>query len=270
MPPLLRLIHPAPAAAVIALATALAAILATDGSGAWWRIGLVAAAVAGSQIVTGALNDWADRDRDAFSGQDKPIPAGLVTPASALRLAAAGALLQLGASLSLGPAFALLGAAATASAVGYDLWLSRTPLSVLPYLVSFGILPLWIATGVEAPLDRVTGAVPLAAAFAGAAHLANTLRDWETDARSGSRSLAQVLGRRTSHAVASGLSLAVGLGVGAALLAGGRLTPGVAAGGLIGLLAVGAGARSERWLWRGQLFAAVAWTVAWALSGART
>jgi 4-hydroxybenzoate polyprenyltransferase len=255
---------------VIALATALAAILAADAQAVWWRIALVAAAVAGSQVVTGALNDWADRDRDAASGQDKPIPAGLVSPGGALRLAAAGAVLQLAASLPLGAAFVLLGAAATASAVAYDVWLSRTPLSVLPYLVSFGILPLWVASGVGAPVERVAGAVPLAAAFAGAAHLANTLRDWDTDARSGSRSLAQVLGRRTSHIVASGVRLGVGRGVGVALLAGGRVTPGVAVGGLIGLGAVGAGALAERWLWRGQLVAAVAWTVAWALSGAGT
>jgi hypothetical protein len=48
------------------------------------------------------------------------------------------------------------------------------------------------------------------------------------------------------------------------------MTPGVAVAGIIGLAAVAAGARSERWLWRGQLVAAVAWTVAWALSGAGT
>ncbi|MEO8246101.1 MAG: UbiA family prenyltransferase [Chloroflexota bacterium] len=268
MPPLLRLIHPAPAVAVVALAAALAAIL---GAGAGpWRIALVVVAVGGSQVVTGALNDWADRGRDAASGQDKPIPAGLVTPAAALRLAVAGAIVQLAASVPLGAGFVLLGAVATMSAVAYDLWLSRTPLSVLPYLVSFGTLPLWVATGVGAPPERVLGAVPLAAAFAGAAHLANALRDWETDAASGSRSLVQVLGRQRSRVLASGVSLAVGIGVGASLLVGGRVTPGVAGGGLIGLAAVGAGAISERWLWRGQLVAAVAWTVAWALSGAGT
>lgn len=268
MPALLRLIHPAPAAAVITLATALAIIVGADAEP--WRIALVVVAVAGSQVVTGALNDWADRDRDAASGQDKPIPAGLVTPSAALGLAGAGAFVQVVASLPLGAAFVGLGATATLGAVAYDLWLSRTPWSVLPYLVSFGILPLWVATGVGVPPERVVGAVPLAAAFAGAAHLANTLRDWEADAGSGSRSLAQVLGRGTSRMIASGVSLAVGIGVGVALLAGGRVTPGVAVAGIIGLAAVGAGAFAERWLWRGQLVAAVAWTVAWALSRAGT
>jgi hypothetical protein len=126
-----------------------------------------------------------------------------------------------------------------------------------------------VASGVGVPIDRVLAAIPLAGAFAAAAHLANTLRDWETDAAGGSRSLAQVLGRDASRAVAIGLTLAVGLGVGGALLLAGRMTPPVAAGGLIGLGAVGLGAVRAAWLWRGQLVAAVAWTVAWALSTAR-
>jgi 4-hydroxybenzoate polyprenyltransferase len=269
MPQLLRLVHPAPALAVTLLSVALAAILGA-GSVDAWRILLVGCAVAGSQVLTGALNDWADRDRDAASGQAKPIPAGLVAPRTALRLAAAGLVLQVVASAPLGPAFLLLGLLAAASAVAYDLWLSRTPLSVIPYLFSFGVLPIWVAAGVEVPFERVAAAVPLAATFAAAAHLANTLRDWEVDAGSGSRSLAQTLGRRTSRTVASALSLAVGIGVGVALLLGGRLTPPVGLAGGIGLAAVSIGAASETWLWRGQLVAAVAWTVAWALSVAGT
>ena len=271
MPHLLRLVHPAPALAVVVLSIALAAILAGDRAATdAWRVILVGCAVAGSQVLTGALNDWADRERDAASGQPKPIPGGLVAPRTALRLAAAGFVVQVAASVPLGTSFVLLGLLAAGSAVAYDLWLSRTPLSVLPYLVSFGVLPLWVATGVEVPLERVAAAVPLAATFAAAAHLANTLRDWEVDAGSGSRSLAQTLGRRTSRITASVLSLAVGVGVGAALIVGGRLTPPVALAGGIGLAAVGIGAASEAWLWRGQLVAAVAWTVAWGLSGAGT
>jgi 4-hydroxybenzoate polyprenyltransferase len=268
MPPLLRLIHPAPAAAVVLLATALAAILAVErGPVDPARVALVALAVAGSQVATGALNDWADRDRDAASGQPKPIPAGLVTPGAALVVATIGALLLVAASVPLGPAFLALGLVATGSAVAYDLWLSRTPASALPYLVSFGVLPAWVASGVGAPVERVVAAIPLAAAFAAAAHLANTLRDWDADAAGGSRSLAQVLGRGTSRGLAIGMTLAVGLGVGGALLVG-RMTSAVAASGLIGLAAVGVGTLREEWLWRAQLVAAVAWTVAWALSTA--
>lgn len=267
MPPLVRLIHPAPAAAVILLTAALAVLLGGEqGHVEVWRVALVVAAVTGSQVLTGALNDWADRDRDAATGQAKPIPAGEVTPAGALRLAVAGALVQVAASLPLGAAVTLLGIVASAAAVAYDLWLSRTPASVVPYLVAFGTLPLWVATGMGVAPERVLPAMPLAAGFAASAHLANTLRDWELDAAGGSRSLAQVLGRRASRLVAGGLSLGVGVGVGGGLLVDGRLTPVVAAAGFIGLAAIAIGMRREAWLWRAQLVAAVAWTIAWALS----
>jgi 4-hydroxybenzoate polyprenyltransferase len=144
--------------------------------------------------------------------------------------------------------------------------LSRTPLSPLPYLVSFAVLPAWIAAGVDVPLGRVAAGIPLAAAFAVAAHLANTLRDFDGDAAVGSRSLAQRLGRRRTRRLAGGLALAVGLGVGAALLLGGRATAPSLVLGAIGIGLVAAGLTDERRLWRAMLLAAVAWTVAWALS----
>jgi 1,4-dihydroxy-2-naphthoate octaprenyltransferase len=173
---------------------------------------------------------------------------------------------QLAASWRTGTLPLVLGAAASGSALAYNLFLSRTPFSPLPYLVSFGLLPAWIAAGVGVPIERVLPAIPLVAPFAMAAHLANTLRDFEADAAGSSRSLAQVLGRRASHLLAAGLALAVGLGVGGALLIGGRVPPGSIALGVIGLAGVAAGATSERRLWYGILVAAVCWTAAWALS----
>jgi 1,4-dihydroxy-2-naphthoate octaprenyltransferase len=112
----------------------------------------------------------------------------------------------------------------------------------------------------------VLPAIPLVAPFAMAAHLANTLRDFEADAAGTSRSLAQVLGRRASRLLAAGLALAVGLGVGLALLIGGRATAGSVVLGVIGLLGVAQGLPSERRLWYGILVAAVCWTAAWGLS----
>jgi 4-hydroxybenzoate polyprenyltransferase len=264
---LARLVHPAPTVAVVALSAALGAILELEAgvdvpSG---RLLLITAAVLGSQILTGALNDWADRDRDAMAQPTKPIPAGLVSPSAALSLALAGFILQLAASAPLGWLPLLLGLVASGSAVAYNLWLSRTPASVLPYLVSFGTLPLWVAAGVDVSLDRVAIAAVLVAPFAAAAHLANTLRDFEADARLGARNLAQVLGRRRAFALAWGLALGVGLVVGATLLLEGRLGPGPLGLGAVGIAAILQGARGPRLLWFGMLVAAVAWTAAWAL-----
>jgi 4-hydroxybenzoate polyprenyltransferase len=263
---ILRLVHPAPTVAVVALSAALAFILA-DPSGPVLvdRLALTTATVLGSQVLTGALNDWADRDRDRLARRRKPIVEGLVTPRGALALAAAGGALQLAASVPLGALALLIGVAASASAIAYNLWLSRTPLSVLPYLVSFGLLPLWIAAGMDVPLSRVAAAPVLVGPFAAAAHLANTLRDFETDQRTGSRNLAQVLGRRRAFAIALGMAMAVGIGVGVAFLLGGNLRALTAVLGFAGLAAVAQGAAGPARLWTGMLIAAVLWTAAWAL-----
>ena len=266
MVPILRLVHPAPTLAVVTLSAALAAILGSQsGSISPVRLVLTTAAVLGSQIVTGALNDWADRDRDRLTGRAKPIPEGRVSAARALGVAGFGGLVQLAASIPLGGLALLLGAAASASAVAYNLRLSRTPLSVMPYLVSFGLLPLWIAAGMDVPLERVAAAPLLVGPFAAAAHLANTLRDFDTDAGIGSRSLAQVLGRRRAFGTAFALAMAVGIGVGLSFTAGGSLDLPTAILGLAGLAAVAQGVAGPGRLWAGMLIAAVVWTAAWAL-----
>lgn len=254
--------------AVTVLSGVLGAILLTqvdhpiDG-----RLWLTVAAVAGSQVFTGTTNDLADRARDADGGRiEKPIPAGDITPSLALWVASAGLGIQLAASLRLGTSALLLGLAASASALAYNLVLSRTPLSPIPYLVSFGLLPLWIAAGVGIDPGLVLPAVPLAALFAASAHLANTLRDFDADAATESRCLAQVIGRRAAQRLALGTALAVGIGVGLALVIGGRAGPASLGLGGIGLAAVMLGAADERRQWHAILVAAMAWTAAWALS----
>ena len=267
MPAAIRLIHPAPAAAVIALSSVLGAILlAQAGLPPGWRLLLTAVAIAGSQVFTGALNDLADQRRDTATGRvEKPLPAGAITRRGAREVAGFGLVVQVAASWPLGVVPTLLGLAAVASAAAYDLALSRTPLSPLPYLVSFGLLPAWIAAGVGVDLGRILPAVPLAALFAAAAHLANTLRDFDADAAGGSRSLAQLLGRRWARWLATGCLLAVGIGIGLALAIGGAGWVSLALGA-VGLGVVIAGSQRERWLWYAILVAAVVWTAAWALA----
>lgn len=263
-----RLVHPAPTLAVTALSAALGAILLAQAGrpidGRWI---LTVLAVLGSQIATGAGNDLADLAEDtAAARRSKPLVDGSLSIGAAVWIASAGLALQLVASLPLGATFLLLGAVAVASAAAYNLWLSRTPWSVVPYIVSFGILPLWVAAGVGVGLERVATAAILVAPFAAAAHLANALRDFDADAAAGSRNLAQVLGRAAAHRVAFGLAIGVGAAVAIGLAFGGRASVPSVAFGLIGLAGVLSGASSAERLWRGMLLAAVCWTIGWALA----
>lgn len=263
-----RLVHPAPTAAVTLLSTALASILAAEGGGPIdaATIALITASVLGSQVFTGAINDLTDQSRDAILRPEKPLPAGELSASAALWVAAGGLALQIGASARLGPLPLILGLAATASALAYNLWLSRTPLSVVPYLVSFALLPMWIAASLGIPLARVAPAALLVAPFAAAAHLANTLRDFDADAALGSRCLAQVLGRQNAHRLAVGLAVGVAVVVALSFALADRLEPASVVLGVLGLVAILRGWSDVPKLWQGILAAAPLWTIAWALA----
>lgn len=263
-----RLVHPAPTAAVTLLSAALATILAAEGGGPIGAatIALITTSVLGSQVFTGAINDLTDQSRDAILRPEKPLPAGDLSASAALWIAAGGLALQIGTSARLGTLPLILGLAATASALAYNLWLSRTPLSVVSYLVSFALLPLWIAASLGIPLERVAPAAMLVAPFAAAAHLANTLRDFDADAALGSRCLAQVLGRRNAHRLAVGLAVVVAVVVALSFALASQLEPASVALGVLGLLAILRGWSDVQKLWQGILAAAPLWTIAWALA----
>ncbi len=265
---LVRLVHPAPTLAVVTLSAALSAILSMQAGGAAVSPGvvLVTLSVLGSQILTGALNDWADRARDLAVQPGKPIPSGAAGPRAALILAAGGLALQVTTSAPLGPAPLLLGLGASVSGLAYNLWLSRRAASFLPYLVSFGLLPLWVAAGVGAPIERVAAAPLLVGPFAVAAHLANTVRDFDADATAGSRNLAQRIGRPAAFAAAWLIAMAVGVGAGAAFILTGSLDAIGLALGAVGLTAIAQGIAGPTRLWAGMLLAAVCWTATWALA----
>lgn len=267
MPAALRVIHPAPAAAVVAISAALGVILVGQAGIAYdVRLLLIVVSVAGSQVATGAINDWVDRERDARAGRRKPIPDRELDARLVAAIGIAGLVVQLTTSAALGLTTLGLAGAVSVSAQLYNVALSRTPLSVLPYLVSFGLLPAWIAVGVNVPFERVATATVLVIPFAAAAHLANALLDFDTDAAEGSRDLAQVLGRRTSRLIAGGLAMGVGVVVAAGFALATRGQPIGFALGAAGVVAVAQGLGTERRLWYGILLAAVLWTVAWALA----
>lgn len=232
----LRLPH-LPAIGVVVGATALFGLLATEGNPAPGRFALLLLAMLGGQVAIGALNEWCDREADARSQPEKPIPRGLVSPRGALTMTGAGLALMLAAGLPLGPlpfALLLLG---TACGIAYDLWLKRTPLSWLPYLVALPLVPTWAWLTLDTFAPRLLLLYPLGALLVVAVHLAQTLPDIAGDRARGERGLAATLGHARSLQVLwlAGFGSVAVVGVGA-LLFGRRPLPGLIAAGLAGLV----------------------------------
>ncbi|WP_345036537.1 UbiA family prenyltransferase [Georgenia daeguensis] len=197
---LVRACHPAPTAAVTVLAT-LAAVVAGHAPGG---VVLVALAVLAGQLTIGWSNDLVDAARDRAVGRaDKPVATGEL-PVPVLR----GALLA--ASVACVVASALLGVAAglthlvllVGSGWAYNLWLKRTVLSWLPYVVAFGSLPAVVWLALDPPARPPAWMVAVGALLGLGAHLVNVLPDLADDAATGVRGLPHRLGARATGILA--------------------------------------------------------------------
>ena len=162
------------------------------------------AAVLAGQLFVGWTNDYLDREQDRLSGRtDKPLATGAV-PAGRVRVAALVAVTAcVPLSLANGVGAGAVHLAAVGLATLYNLRLSSTPASVLPYLVCFGLVPAFITLGLH------PGHLPPVWASAGGAllgaggHFTQVLPDIEADRRLGVRGLPQLLGVRGSTLVAA-------------------------------------------------------------------
>ncbi len=230
--------HPGPTLAV----SAITLLLGADAGLGPGRLMLLGSAVLLGQVSVGLSNDWLDADRDRAAGRgDKPVAAGLVTAAMARAAAFVAAALAIALTVPLGPGATLAHAVFIASAWTYNLGLKNTMASVLPYIVSFGILPLIVTLARSVPAFAAPWAIALGALLGVAAHFANVLPDLEDDRRTGIRGLPHRLGRRTSGvfyflvlAVAAVVALAGPAGAPSLLRwAGFALTLAIAAGGMI-------------------------------------
>lgn len=232
---LVQACHPLPTAAVTAFAAA-AALAAGLSAG---RTALLAAAVLAGQLSVGWCNDYVDRGRDRVAARaEKPIVRGAVPDrvVGATAVTAAAACLPL--SLLLGVRPGLVHLVAVASAWSYNLRLKFTPLSPLPYLVSFGLVPPVMVAASLPGSPPVRWPVALATGVLGvSAHFANTVGDERADRRTAVRGLPQRLGPRRSILVSSG-ALVVG---GVLLLVGTRLPAWGAGAGVAGIVIGAAG-----------------------------
>ena len=198
--------HPGPSVVVTAVAVTLGVATGLEP----WRIVVLGAAILLGQLSVGISNDAIDAPRDRVTARaDKPIARGDVSLRVAWATAITCLVLALVLSLVLGWQMALAHALALGSAWSYNAALKSTALSVLPFIVSFGLLPSLVTLSDADPSVAAAWAWVAGAALGVAVHLTNVLPDLEDDARTGVRGLPHRLGRRAS-AVLAALALVVG------------------------------------------------------------
>lgn len=191
--------HPGPSLVVTALALALGVAASVEP----WRLVVLTASVLAGQLSVGISNDAIDAHRDAQVGRtDKPIARGDVGLGTAWAAAIAAAVVALALSAVLGVALLGVHAMALASAWSYNAALKNTPISVLPFVVSFGLFPSFATLAATPPALAAPWATTAGAALGAAVHLTNVLPDLDDDARTGVRGLPHRLGVRAAAILA--------------------------------------------------------------------
>ncbi|MGG7464125.1 UbiA family prenyltransferase [Plantibacter sp. YIM 135347] len=222
--------HPGPSLAVTALAVVLAVALGFDG----WRCVLVALAILVGQLSIGWSNDWIDAERDRQVGRsDKPVAQGLISIGSVRAAAVVTGVATVPLSFALGVSSAIAHIVLVASGWAYNLGLKRTAFSVLPFIVSFGLLPAVVTLASPVPALAAPWAVGVGAVFGVAIHFTNVLPDLDDDRTTGVRGLPHRLGR-----VASGVVAFVALAIGGALVFVGPLLAGSGAPSVFSVVAL--------------------------------
>lgn len=194
---LLRAAHPRQAA-VTALAVAAAAAL----SGRPGReVVVVGLTVLVGQAILGWGDDLADRARDTRRAPRKPLATGLLEPGTVWFALACAVLLVVPLSLSHGPRAGAAYLASLVVALVGDRLLHARPLSFLPWAVSFGLLPAFVAyggwEGVGTTTPPTAAMTALAAALGVAVHLLLAPPGLVHDHEEGERSLPLLLALRT-------------------------------------------------------------------------
>jgi 4-hydroxybenzoate polyprenyltransferase len=196
---LLRATHFPPSIAVTGF---FAATAAAAGLGA--RTALLAVAVLVGQASVGWANDYLDAPLDRAAGRtDKPIATGEVSRSLVGGCAGVALIADVPLSLAVGWRAGAAHLVAVGSAWLYDVRLKWTPASVAPYALSFGLVPVIVATALPgSPLPQVA-LVAAGSACGIAAHFANTLADVDADSLTGVHGLPQRIGPAASTVVAA-------------------------------------------------------------------
>ena len=203
--------HPGPGVAVSVVTLVLGIGIGLDP----WRFVLLGVAMLVGQVSVGLSNDWIDAARDTAVGRtDKPVARGWIAASTVRTAAFATAALAVLLTVPLGLPATVAHAVFIASAWSYNAGLKKTPASVLPYILSFGSLPLLATLALPEPAAAAWWGLAAGALLGISAHFANVLPDLADDAATGVRGLPHRLGSR-----ASGQVIALALAAAALLVA---------------------------------------------------
>jgi 4-hydroxybenzoate polyprenyltransferase len=185
--------HPIPGIAVTVITLVLCLTVGLDGL----RTTILTVAILANQLSVGWSNDWIDAERDREASRtDKPVARGDIS-VEAVRIAAfVSAAIAIALPFLLNPAVGIAHAIFVISAWSYNAGLKNTVISVVPYVVSFGLLPVLIGLALPDPAPVAWWAVVAGATIGIAAHFANVLPDLADDDRTGVRGLPHRLGLR--------------------------------------------------------------------------
>ena len=165
------------------------------------------AAVLFGQFSVGWVNDFIDARLDRTVGRsEKPIVAGtLETSSLKVPIAIALILVVPLSILAAGWIGGLAHIAAVGSAHIYNVYLSRTVWSWVPYAVSFSLLPFFVAQAGSRVLWPELPMILLFSLVGVIAHLLNALPDIAIDREGGKGGLVVSLGRQKSLLLVAGL-----------------------------------------------------------------
>ena len=199
--------HPR-AVVIFSLLTLVTALMAQRGDIKLWTAVSLVLAMAFVQVAIGVFNDYYDRDLDLIAKPHRALPAGMITPGTALAASWLAIALGLGTSAMLGIPSVLVLALGAGMGILYDVRLKRTALSWLPYAVAYPIVPLWVWVSLGKFSPELLLIFPVTIPFSVGIHLCNQLRDYDNDAAQGMKGLAQYLGKKAAGKLSLTLLLA--------------------------------------------------------------
>jgi 4-hydroxybenzoate polyprenyltransferase len=203
---LARCSHPEPVVAVTSVCGVLAFLA---GRGAWGVVWVMLAVAAG-QLFVGWTNDYIDRRRDTQALRtDKPLAQGEISARSVAIAAAAAGLAIVPLSLASGVPATIVHVIGVVSASAYNLGLKATWLSVVPYAVSFAMVPAFITLGLAHPHWPPAWLMAGTSLTGVGGHFAQARPDVERDRRQHVLGVPQLAGDRGS-AIAAAVFLVAG------------------------------------------------------------